>query len=69
MSWYSFTHWSALSRAYALRLCREPRAQGLLAAVDARRPTRDIDLTASALGNTEAEILAVVREIADISSM
>ena len=39
----------------------------LLAALDARRPTRDIDLAASALRNTEAEILAVVREIASIS--
>lgn len=38
----------------------------LLAALDARRPTRDIDLVASALRNTEAEILAVVREIASI---
>jgi len=39
----------------------------LLAALDARRPTRDIDLAASALRSTEAEILAVVREIAGIS--
>jgi predicted nucleotidyltransferase component of viral defense system len=39
----------------------------LLAALDARRPTRDIDLAASALRNTEAEILAVVREIAGIA--
>jgi hypothetical protein len=39
----------------------------LLAALDARRPTRDIDLAASSLRNTEAEILAVVREIAAIS--
>jgi predicted nucleotidyltransferase component of viral defense system len=39
----------------------------LLAALDARRPTRDIDLVASALRNTEAEILGVVREIARIS--
>jgi hypothetical protein len=39
----------------------------LLAAFDARRPTRDIDLAASALRNTEGEILAVVREIAGIS--
>jgi hypothetical protein len=39
----------------------------LLAALDARRPTRDIDLAASALLNTEAEILAVVRKIAGIS--
>jgi len=38
----------------------------LLAALDARRPTRDIDLVASALRNTEAEILAVVRAIARI---
>jgi len=39
----------------------------LLAALDGRRPTRDIDLAASALRNTEAEIIAVVREIAGIS--
>jgi hypothetical protein len=39
----------------------------LLAALDARRPTRDIDLAASSLRNTETEILAVVREIAAIS--
>src|SRR5689334_7085599 len=39
----------------------------LLAALDARRPTRDIDLAASALRNSEAEILAVVRQIAGIS--
>lgn len=39
----------------------------LLAAFDARRPTRDIDLAASSLRNTEAEMLAVVREIAAIS--
>jgi hypothetical protein len=39
----------------------------LLAALDARRPTRDIDLAASALRNTAAEILAVVSEIAGIS--
>lgn len=39
----------------------------LLAALDARRPTRAIDLAASAIRNTEAEILAVVREIAAIS--
>jgi hypothetical protein len=39
----------------------------LLAAFDARRPTRDIDLAASSLRNTEAEILAVVRDIAAIS--
>jgi predicted nucleotidyltransferase component of viral defense system len=39
----------------------------LLAALDARRPTRDIDLAASALRNAEAEIIALVREIAGIS--
>lgn len=39
----------------------------LLAALDARRPTRDIDLAANALRNTEAEMLGVVRKIADIS--
>jgi predicted nucleotidyltransferase component of viral defense system len=38
----------------------------LLAALDARRPTRDIDLAASSLRNTETEILAVVRTIAAI---
>lgn len=36
----------------------------LLAALDARRATRDIDFAASSLRNTEAEILAVVRDIA-----
>ena len=39
----------------------------LLAALDARRPTRDIDLAARALRNTEAEILAIVRQIAEIA--
>lgn len=39
----------------------------LLAALDARRPTRDIDLAATTLRNTEAEILDVVRKIAGIS--
>ena len=39
----------------------------LLAALDARRPTRDIDLAATALRNTEGEVLAVVRKIAGIS--
>src|SRR6185312_16392757 len=39
----------------------------LLAALAARRPTRDIDFASSALRNTEAEILALVREIAGIS--
>ncbi len=39
----------------------------LLAALDARRPTRDIDLAASELRNTQADILAVVRVIAGIS--
>ena len=39
----------------------------LLAALDDRRPTRDIDLVATALRNTEAEIVGVVREIAGIS--
>lgn len=36
----------------------------LLAALDARRPTRDIDFAASAIRATETEILAAVREIA-----
>lgn len=35
----------------------------LLAALDARRPTRDIDLAATALQNTEGEILGVVRRL------
>jgi hypothetical protein len=39
----------------------------LLAALKARRPTRDIDLAAHALRNTEAEILGIVRKIASIS--
>jgi len=39
----------------------------LLAALNARRPTRDIDLAAHALRNTEAEILGMVRKIAAIS--
>jgi len=38
----------------------------LLAALDARRPTRDIDFAASAIRATETEILAAVREIARI---
>jgi hypothetical protein len=46
----------------------QARAAGISAErLYARRPTRAIDLAASALKNTEAEILAVVREIADIS--
>lgn len=68
-----------LIQLYALecfldRLTRSEYAQKLvlkggvlLAALDARRPTRDIDLAATALRNTEAEILGVVRKIADIS--
>jgi hypothetical protein len=39
----------------------------LLAALDARRPTRDIDLAAPALENSTAGILAAVREIAELS--
>ena len=39
----------------------------LLAALDARRPTRDIDLAARALENSTAGILAAVREIAELS--
>jgi predicted nucleotidyltransferase component of viral defense system len=38
----------------------------LLAALDARRPTRDIDLAARALDNSLAEVLEVVRKIAEI---
>jgi hypothetical protein len=68
-----------LIQLYALecfldRLTRSEYAQKLvlkggvlLAALDARRPTRDIDLAATALRNTEAEILGVVRKIAGIS--
>src|SRR5258708_3518817 len=43
------------------------KGEVLLAALDARRPTRDIDLAASALRNNAAEILAIVRAIAGIS--
>jgi len=39
----------------------------LLSALDARRPTRDIDLAAHALENTNAEALTVVREIAGVA--
>jgi len=39
----------------------------LLAALNARRPTRDIDLAAYALRNTESEILGMVQKIAAIS--
>ena len=39
----------------------------LLAALDARRPTRDIDLAARALENSAAQALASVQEIAGIS--
>jgi predicted nucleotidyltransferase component of viral defense system len=39
----------------------------LLAALDARRPTRDIDLAARTLENSTTEALAVIREIAGIS--
>jgi predicted nucleotidyltransferase component of viral defense system len=68
-----------LIQLYALecfleRLTRSEYAQKLvlkggvlLAALDARRPTRDVDLAATALRNTEAEILGVVRKIAGIS--
>ncbi len=40
----------------------------LLAALDARRPTRDIDLAARTLENSTTAALAVVREIAEISA-
>jgi hypothetical protein len=68
-----------LIQLYALecfldRLTRSDYAQKLvlkggvlLAALDARRPTRDIDLAATAIRNTELEILGVVRTIASIS--
>jgi predicted nucleotidyltransferase component of viral defense system len=39
----------------------------LLAALEARRPTRDIDLAARALDNSVNEVLAVVRNVADIA--
>lgn len=39
----------------------------LLAALDARRPTRDIDLAAHAFKNTKTETLRIVRRIAEIS--
>lgn len=39
----------------------------LLAALDARRPTRDIDLAARTLSNSVSEILAVIREIASVT--
>jgi len=39
----------------------------LLAALDARRPTRDIDLSARALDNDVASMLGVIREIAAIA--
>jgi hypothetical protein len=38
----------------------------LLAALDARRPTRDIDFAALALENSTAKVLAIVREIAAV---
>lgn len=38
----------------------------LLAALDARRPTRDIDLAAQALENSVAHVLGPIREIAAI---
>jgi predicted nucleotidyltransferase component of viral defense system len=39
----------------------------LLAALEARRPTRDIDLAARALANSVSEALTVVRNVADIA--
>jgi predicted nucleotidyltransferase component of viral defense system len=39
----------------------------LLAALEARRPTRDIDLAARALDNSVNEVLTVVRNVADIA--
>lgn len=39
----------------------------LLAALDARRPTRDIDLAARVLKNTTTETLRIVQRIAEIS--
>ena len=39
----------------------------LLAALNARRPTRDIDFAASAIKATETEVLAAVRTIARVS--
>jgi hypothetical protein len=45
----------------------EPRSGLLLAVRDARRPTRDADLSAHALANDEASIRKVVSEIAQIA--
>jgi Nucleotidyl transferase AbiEii toxin, Type IV TA system len=39
----------------------------LLAALEARRPTRDIDLAARALDNSVQEVLGTVRKVAEIS--
>jgi Nucleotidyl transferase AbiEii toxin, Type IV TA system len=39
----------------------------LLAALEVRRPTRDIDLAGRALGNSVQEVLGIVRKVAEIS--
>ena len=39
----------------------------LLAALDARRPTRDIDFAVRAIENTTEKVLSAVQTIADIS--
>jgi hypothetical protein len=56
------------------RLARSPFAENfvlkggmLLAALGARRPTRDIDLFARAISNEMAEVLRVAQEIAQIA--
>jgi Nucleotidyl transferase AbiEii toxin, Type IV TA system len=56
------------------RLSMSPRAGDLvlkggvlLAVYDARRPTRDVDLQANALGNDTATVLGLVRGIASIA--
>jgi hypothetical protein len=39
----------------------------LLAAFGSRRPTRDIDLAAQDLGNSEAEIVALIRAVLGVA--
>ena len=54
----------------ALRICREIRSQGrLLAALEARRPARDIDLAARAFDNSVGEVLVAVRKMAEAATM
>ncbi len=58
-----------LSRLASSRFAEQLVLKGgvLLAAFDARRPTRDIDLQAQALENDTETILAATREIAAIT--